>query len=182
MPIKLKDKVVLNRRGTQVDIGTHGTVVKILFEGVSLDEVRHTDDAVIVEWDVVTAGSRIRSHRPSSLDPVLKFDVPADNDKPSAVSRKLTLLGFEDAPIGLNAAVAFSDTIKGIAEASHTLTVLRKSLKNIAIYKGTDMNLYLSMQGKDVVLAKEVDGVCVESISLPLSVYTKLVETYRQGL
>lgn len=192
MPIfKTMDRVCLRRRTKGLAYGTVGTVAHIYrrpdrMRSPSTESFpEHEDIVVVVDWDVVTEGSSRREHLPRSL---FHEGVVADVNSPivpakevNAFSKKLSLLGLDTAPTGLGAVVTFADTLKGIAEASSTLSTLRNSLRNVALYKGPEMNLYMAIKGKDVVFAKEVDGDIVESITIPLPIYTGLVESFRSG-
>jgi hypothetical protein len=171
------DRVALLRATKGLPQGSVGSVLR--------EELSNGERYYIVRWDDASEGSHQRMHRPtvlvaeadyqSAVTPE-KEEVPAND-----FNRKLALLELDaDAPTGFLALSAFSDNLRQIAETTAKLRALQKAVKNVPLYKGPELSLFLAIQGKDVHLVKEVDGTR-ESISIPLSVFARLMDTLGSG-
>lgn len=173
MPVFQRDDVVALVRGCKgLPVGSRGIVLR--------NEVRGTDaPAVIVRWEASLDGPSTRGHRESSLEKYSEYEAKA---KAAALApsegygRKLALLGVDlETATGVGAAVALSHNLRELSATADRLRALQKAVKNVALYKSDSLNLYLVIQGKDIQLVKEVDGIVEGTLSVPLSVFISLV-------
>ena len=175
---RISDRVVLIHRGRiGLDIGDAGIVTAV---------VQTDPDRYGVMWDKegLTGPRRVHSARALVLESeYLTEPAPAVTKETGEYNKKLSLLGldFTQAQSGLTGLVNFSDTLRDINETSLRLKALQKSVKHVVLYRGPEMNLYLSIHGKDVHLVKHTEGGATEDMTLPLSIVARLIDSFRNG-
>lgn len=183
------DRVVLQRQCKGLNVGSTGVITRVIggirdMQGTALLSA----DYYRVRWDsnCLTEGERTRDHKGSSLraegdSPAAPTSLPqlSPVPQPTGVSKKLALLQFDDADAGLNNILEFSNDLREIATTARRLRALQNSVRHVALYQGPELNLYLTIKGKEVHLVKEVDGALQQAVSVPLQVFARLVESLR---